>query len=197
MLLRLQKGLSKADLDSITGLCTGLGYRTQFLGGRDDLLELSGAGKPEHRSQLEDVTGVVAVLESGEARERSLRTPGMPDTVVAVREARFGGGNISLIAGPCAVEDPTRLLEIAGSVRRAGAVLLRGGAFKPRSSPYSFQGLGQEGLDHLQHVKAETGLGVVTEVLDPREVQAVADVADMFQIGARSMTNFALLKEIG
>jgi 3-deoxy-7-phosphoheptulonate synthase len=197
MLLRLQKGLSKAALDSITRLCSELGYKTQFVGEREDLLELTGAGEPEHRSQLEDCTGVMAVHEAGDARERSLRAPGAPDTVVTVREARFGGGNLSLIAGPCAVEDPKRLLEIAQSVRRAGAVLLRGGAFKPRSSPYSFQGLGQEGLDHLQHVKAETGLGVVTEVLDPRDVEAVGAVADMYQIGARSMANFALLKEVG
>jgi len=182
-------------------LCKELGYTTRFLGGRQELLELSGPGAPDHRSRLADLAGVVRVLDVGAARELHERATGSgdtrPDTIVRIGDAVIGGGNVSIIAGPCAVEDEGRLAEIANAVRRAGATALRGGAFKPRSSPYSFQGLGAEGLAILGRVKALTGLGVVTEVLDPRDVEAVGEVADAFQIGARSMTNFALLREVG
>lgn len=197
MLLRLESNLSRRDRDSILLLCKELGYTTRFLGGRQDLLELSGPGAPDHRSRLADLAGVAGVLDAGEARELSERGPGRADTVVRIGDAVFGGGSVSIVAGPCAVEDEGRLLEIASAVRRAGATALRGGAFKPRTSPYSFQGLGAEGLAILAGVKARAGLAVVTEVLDPREVEAVAEVADAFQIGTRSMTNFALLREVG
>ncbi|HKX46681.1 MAG TPA: 3-deoxy-7-phosphoheptulonate synthase, partial [Planctomycetota bacterium] len=113
------------------------------------------------------------------------------------RGARFGGGALSLIAGPCAVEEFERLLEVARAVEAHGATLLRGGAYKPRTSPHSFQGRGEDGLRLLELARAETGLGIVTEVLDPRDVEKVAEVADVFQIGARSMANSALLREVG
>ena len=106
-------------------------------------------------------------------------------------------GAFSIVAGPCAVETPERLFEIAESVRAVGGGLLRGGAYKPRTSPYSFQGLGDRGLQLLSRVKQETGLGIVTEVLDPRDVERVAGVADMLQLGSRSMANAALLREAG
>jgi len=117
--------------------------------------------------------------------------------VVQVGAARFGGGYVSLVAGPCAVEDEERLLEIARGVRERGASMLRGGAYKPRTSPYSFQGAREAGLERLARAKLETGLAVVTEVLDPRDVEAVGAVADMFQIGSRNMTNTPLLVEVG
>jgi 3-deoxy-7-phosphoheptulonate synthase len=117
--------------------------------------------------------------------------------MIPVGNARFGAGNLSLIAGPCAVEDEERLEEIARGVLRTGAWLLRAGAFKPRTSPYSFQGIGVEGLDILDRVKASTGIGVVTEVLDPRDVERVNETADMIQVGARNMANFPLLVELG
>jgi len=197
MLLRLRRALPGTQIDSILALAKDLGYRARFLDGRREVLELEGAGRPEHRSRFEDCAGVEAVLDPGEARERHERAPGQPDTVVHVGEARFGGGNVSLIAGPCAVEGRERLLEIARAVQAAGAVLLRGGAYKPRTSPYSFQGHGEEGLELLALARAETGLGIVTEVLDPRDVPRVAEFADMIQIGARSMTNTPLLAEVG
>jgi 3-deoxy-7-phosphoheptulonate synthase len=200
MLLRLRRGLPGSQSDSILALAKELGYRARFLEGAQGLLRLDGpegTGRPEHRSRFEDCAGVEAVLDAGEARERHERAPGQPDTVVSVGEAKFGGGHVSLIAGPCAVESAERLLEIARSVQAAGAVLLRGGAYKPRTSPYSFQGKGEEGLDCLAQARAETGLGIVTEVLDPRDVERVAEVADMLQIGARSMTNTPLLAEVG
>jgi 3-deoxy-7-phosphoheptulonate synthase len=209
MLLRLRRGLSRADLDSVSLLARELGYRSRFLGGRDDLLELeridgSGSpespqshGSPDHRSRFEDLTAVRQVIDETLPSELFHKRPGVSDTVVAAGDARFGGGSLSLIAGPCAVENHQRLVEIGLGVRAAGATLMRGGAYKPRTSPYSFQGLGRDGLKILGEVRAETGLGVVTEVLDPRDLEAVVEVADMLQIGARSMTNFALLNEVG
>ncbi len=121
-----------------------------------------------------------------------------PSTVVRVGNcARIGGEAVTLIAGPCSVEGRGMLLESARAVRAAGAVLLRGGAFKPRTSPYSFQGLGELALPMLAEARRETGLGIVTEVLDPRHVELVDGVADVLQIGARNMQNFALLAEVG
>jgi len=197
MLLRLRRDLSAPQIDAIRSLAAELGYRARFLDERRELLQLDGPGQPEHRSRFEDLVGVQSVLDAGEARERHERRAGQADTQVVAQGARFGAGAIALIAGPCAVEEPERLLEIARAVQAQGATLLRGGAYKPRTSPYSFQGSREEGLEVLARVRLETGLGVVTEVLDPRDVGKVAEVADMFQIGARSMTNTPLLIEVG
>ena len=117
--------------------------------------------------------------------------------VVDVRGVRIGQGEPVVIAGPCAVESFDQTLAVARAVREAGLELLRGGAFKPRTNPHSFQGLGQEGLEVLDEVRRLTGLGIVTEVLDPRLVERVASTADMLQVGSRSMQNFPLLTEVG
>ncbi|GBD32154.1 Phospho-2-dehydro-3-deoxyheptonate aldolase [bacterium HR33] len=121
------------------------------------------------------------------------------DTVVKLREAAggVGDGAIHVIAGPCSVESREMILDTAESVKQAGAVALRGGAFKPRTSPYSFRGLGPQALEYLAEARARTGLPVVTEVLDTRQVEVVAQTADVLQIGARNMQNFALLSEAG
>jgi 3-deoxy-7-phosphoheptulonate synthase len=119
------------------------------------------------------------------------------DTVVNVNGIKIGGSDIVVIAGPCAVESEEQLFETARAVKRSGANILRGGAFKPRSSPYNFQGLGEEGLKLLSLIKKETGLPIVTEVMDTRQVEMVASYADMIQIGSRNMQNYPLLKEVG
>jgi 3-deoxy-7-phosphoheptulonate synthase len=119
------------------------------------------------------------------------------DSVVKVGKVRVGGGHLAMIAGPCAVESADGLDRIAGHVKRAGANILRGGAFKPRTSPYAFQGMGEDGLKILREVGDTHGMPVVTEVMDPRQVPLVEKWADMFQIGARNMQNFDLLKEVG
>jgi 3-deoxy-7-phosphoheptulonate synthase len=119
------------------------------------------------------------------------------DLVVEVSGLRFGGSDLIVIAGPCSVEGEETYLRSAKMIKAGGANMLRGGAFKPRTSPYSFQGLGREGLRILAAARKETGLPVVTEVLDVRDLDAVAEVADLLQVGARSMQNFPLLKELG
>ncbi len=127
----------------------------------------------------------------------SARQPGQATTVVQVGSVAFGGPDVVLIGGPCAVEGRDQVIRAARAVREAGGVMLRGGAWKPRTSPYDFQGLGVEGLRHLVEAREATGLPFVTEVLDPRDVELVAAQADMLQIGSRSVQNFPLLREAG
>ncbi|MGI9456145.1 MAG: 3-deoxy-7-phosphoheptulonate synthase, partial [Aeoliella sp.] len=110
---------------------------------------------------------------------------------------KIGGGHFGMIAGPCAIESAERLEAIAGDIKSAGANILRGGAFKPRTSPYAFQGLGEEGLKILRQVGDKHGLPVVTEAIDPRHVELIAEYTDMIQLGARNMQNFVLLTEVG
>ncbi len=119
------------------------------------------------------------------------------DTIIDINRIKFGGSEIVLIAGPCAVENKVQLLETARKVYSAGANILRGYTFKPRTSPYSFQGLGEEGLKYLSLARKETGLPVVTEVMDTRQMEMVCSYADIIQIGSRNMNNFPLLKEAG
>jgi 3-deoxy-7-phosphoheptulonate synthase len=118
-------------------------------------------------------------------------------TVITVGSQTIGGKRIAVMAGPCAVENKTLLIEIAKEVQNAGANFIRGGAFKPRTSPYAFQGLEEEGLRFLAEARERTGLPIVTEVMDPRDIDMIAKYADVLQIGARNMQNFRLLKEVG
>jgi 3-deoxy-7-phosphoheptulonate synthase len=118
-------------------------------------------------------------------------------TVVKVDNVSIGDNKVVVIAGPCSVESKKQIIETAKAVKDAGAAMLRGGAYKPRTSPYAFQGLGKEGLEYLAEAKQITGLPIVTEVMDTRDVELVAKYADILQIGARNMQNFSLLKEVG
>jgi len=148
----------------------------------------------EQLSRLPMVERVVPILRPYKLVSREHQPE---PVVVKVGPAEFGGVKIGVIAGPCAVESEEQLLEAAQAVKAAGAVALRGGAYKPRTSPYSFQGLGEEGLELLAKARQLTGLPVVTEVMDPRQVETVADYADALQIGARNMQNYDLLREVG
>jgi 3-deoxy-7-phosphoheptulonate synthase len=148
-------------------------------------------------TQLEGVDRVMPVLKPYKLASRefsvgntAIRLGDQADTVI-------GGREVVVMAGPCSVEGREMLFDTARAVQGAGARLLRGGAFKPRSSPYAFQGMGEEGLELLAEVRAETGMPIVTEVMDPRQVELVARYADVLQIGARNMQNFPLLSEVG
>ena len=137
-------------------------------------------------------------LENGKKGDLPLVMRGAKErTVVRVGDVLIGGGEVVVIAGPCSVESREQVLSTAQAVRRSGAVILRGGAFKPRTSPYDFQGLGMEGLRFLREAGDAAGMPVVTEVLSETELEPVAEYADMLQIGARNMQNFALLKKVG
>ena len=146
---------------------------------------------------LDNLPGVDHLIQIGKPYKMVARALHPQPTTVMVGPASVGRGLFTMIAGPCAVESEEQALEAARSARDAGATILRGGAFKPRTSPYSFQGLGERGLEILAECRRETGLPVVTEVVEPRDVELVATWADALQIGTRNMQNFALLKEVG
>jgi 3-deoxy-7-phosphoheptulonate synthase len=146
---------------------------------------------------LEGFPGVEQVLPILKPYKLVSREIAPDPTVIEVRGRRIGDGYFGLIAGPCTVEYRQQTLETARAVKEAGATMLRGGAFKPRTSPYTFQGLGLDGLRILAEARDETGLPLVTELMDPRHVEAVVETADVIQIGARNMQNFILLSEVG
>ena len=146
---------------------------------------------------LQAIPGVEQVVPILKPYKLASREFHRDDSVVEVKGVRIGGGYLGMIAGPCAIESESLLLEVGARVKEAGANILRGGAFKPRTSPYSFQGLGEQGLKILQTVGEQLGMPVVTEVMDPRQVDFVERYADMLQVGARNMQNFDLLKEVG
>ncbi|MDH4230625.1 MAG: 3-deoxy-7-phosphoheptulonate synthase [Nitrospirota bacterium] len=140
------------------------------------------------------VENVVRILKPYKLASREFRKE---NTVISVRGIEIGGKKIPVMAGPCAVENRTVLTSIAEKVKAGGAAFLRGGAYKPRTSPYSFQGLGEEGLKYLAEARERTGLPIVTEIMDPRDLEVIAEYADILQIGARNMQNFRLLLEVG
>jgi 3-deoxy-7-phosphoheptulonate synthase len=144
--------------------------------------------------ELPGVERVVPVVPGGRRVGRRFKPE---TTIVDVGGVQIGGGGLTVIAGPCAVESRDQILHAAESVKSSGASILRGDAFKPRTSPYTFQGLGKTGLELLAEARELTGLPFVAEVLDPREVDLVSSYADMVRIGARNMSNYALLKEVG
>lgn len=157
-----------------------------------------GASIPQTlRDELEHFSGVAQTLRVTSPYKLAGREIHKHDTLVDVRGVKVGGNACVVIAGPCAVESEDQLMQTAYAAREAGATMLRGGAFKPRSSPYTFRGLGETGLQLLATARAETGLSVVTEVMTPTDVDLVARYADMLQIGARNMQNYQLLEEVG
>jgi len=145
---------------------------------------------------LPGVSEIIPIRKPYKLVSREIRSE---DTIVKINDKiKIGGkSRVAVIAGPCSVENEAQIIEIAEAVKKAGATLLRGGAFKPRTSPYSFQGLGEEGLKLLAKARKKTGLPIVTELMDPRDMDAVKKYADVVQIGARNMQNFPLLKEVG
>ena len=146
---------------------------------------------------LQAIPGVERVLPILKAFKIASREFHEDDSVFDIKGVKVGGGHLMMIAGPCAIEGEAILNEIAEKVRDAGANVLRGGAFKPRTSPYTFQGLGEDGLKMLKAAGERFGMPIVTEVMDPRQIELVERYADIFQIGARNMQNFDLLKEVG
>ena len=205
MLLKLRKNLSLTDRDALMALCRDLGFVpravTGVSGGVELLdLEPSDAGELDAARTLTvlgDQYAVASIVDAGQPRERFARTPNQPDSTVRVGEAIFGGGHMSLIAGPCSVDEDDVLIDIARRAKAAGATVLRGGVHKPRTSPYSFQGLGRDGLALLGRVREEVGIAVVTEVLEPSDIEATREVSDMLQIGSRNMINTPLLRAAG
>ena len=151
----------------------------------------------DEEDAIRAMTGVENVMRIIKPYKLASREFKADNTVVEVGGRAIGGRKVQVIAGPCSVENRTMIVAIAEEVKHAGATFIRGGAFKPRTSPYAFQGLGEEGLQYLADAKAKTGLPIVTEIMDPRDLEIMVKYADIIQIGARNMQNFRLLLEVG
>lgn len=201
MIIVTTLGISDAAVDHIVAHVERAGLHVHI--SRGDERTIIGCIGDHDKLLAANVTrleGVEQVLKVGKPYKRASRAFATSATTVALGDARgtvVGGRELVVIAGPCSVEGREMLHDTARAVQAAGARALRGGAFKPRSSPYAFQGMGQEALELLAEVRRETGMPVVTEVLDPRQVELVAEHADVLQVGARNMQNFALLTELG
>jgi len=199
MIVEMKKGATVEEVRSVVERANSLGLKTQLnLGTDKTIIALLGG----HTGQI--ATEVFAVLPSVETVTRIMKPYKLvsrefksEDSVVTVKGVPIGGKRVIVMAGPCAVETKEQLFEAAQAVKSAGASVLRGGAFKPRTSPFSFQGLGQEGLELLASARREFNMPVITEVVDPHDVSLVARYADILQVGSRNMQNFALLSAIG
>jgi len=198
MLVVMKKGSTPADLAGVIGKITQSGLAGHISQGVErTVIGVVGQTYPELRDILEFLPGVEEVIPISKPYKLSSREFQHEDTRIKVGDVVIGGEELVIIAGPCAVETESQVLATAKAVKEAGANILRGGAFKPSTSPYQFRGLGKEGLEILALARTETGLPLITEVLTPNDVELVARYADILQIGARNMQNFALLDEVG
>ena len=199
MMIVMKEGATQAEVDAVVRRVESVGAHAHISAG--ELVTVIGAiGDREHVANLglEGAPGVdhlVPILKPYKLASAQYRQG--ERTVLEIDGRRIGGEHFATIAGPCTVESREVLLDAARTVRDAGAQFLRGGAYKPRTSPYSFQGLGEAGLRLLAEAKAETGLPIVTELMDVRDLEAVLEVADVVQLGARNMQNYTLLTEVG
>ena len=198
MIIILKSDASDEQVDHVVERVESLGLSAHLSRGTHrTIIGVIGDEDKLRTEPLLAIPGVEEVVPVMPAYKLASREAHPEPSVVDVGGVAVGAGNIGLIAGPCAVEGIDRMRAIAESVRDAGANILRGGAYKPRTSPYSFQGLGEDGLKILRDVGDEFGLPIVTEITDPRNVELVTQYADMLQIGARNMQNFVLLTEVG
>lgn len=197
MIVVMAHKASKIEIDRVLVKLEGAGFHIHLSRGVErTIIGAIGDKTRLHDLAVEAMPGVEKVVPILQPYKLVSKAYMDGPTVVKVGNVEIGGDTIQVMAGPCAVESREQLLEAAEIVRRAGATLLRGGAFKPRTSPYSFQGLEQKGLELLAEAREKTGLRIVTEVMDPRNLDMVAEYADMLQIGARNMQNFFLLREV-
>ncbi|MBU1146853.1 MAG: 3-deoxy-7-phosphoheptulonate synthase [Candidatus Omnitrophica bacterium] len=198
MIIVLRPDATKKDIDHLLAKVKKLGLKTMVSRGVErTIVGVIGEEDVLRVQPLEAFPGVEKVMSILKPYKLVSREFKGKNSIVDIDGIKIGGKKIVIMAGPCSVESLDGLMAIGKSVKKAGALVLRGGAFKPRSSPYSFQGLGEEGLEYLQEVKQKTGLKIVTEVMDTRDVGLVERYADILQVGARNMQNFNLLKEVG
>jgi 3-deoxy-7-phosphoheptulonate synthase len=199
MLVVMKHDATKADVDRVCAWIKDRGYTAQPMpGAQRTAIGLVGNDGRVDGSPLMDFDGVAEVIYVSNPYKQVSREWKAENTIVELAPGvRFGRQDVPVIAGPCSVESEEQILATARAVKAAGATALRGGAFKPRSSPYSFQGLGKKGLELLALAKKETGLAIVTEAMDDEGAELVAQYADCIQIGARNMQNYSLLKRVG
>lgn len=198
MIIVMSANANARQISDVIARIRAMGYDVHLSHGKErTIIGVIGRGTPIDRDQLSLMSGVQQVMPVTHPYKIASREFHPDDTLVPLNGIEVGGPNLAIIAGPCSVESREQIVETAHAVKEAGATALRGGAFKPRTSPYSFQGLGEEGLRYLAEAREATGLPVVTEVMDPALVPLVCDYADVLQIGARNMQNYALLHAAG
>src|SRR5512133_2147878 len=197
MIISMSENATEAEISHVIARVEELGYKAHVTRGEEKTIVAAvGSGRREELEALSAAAGVERLIPIAHPFKLVARQGRNARTVVSVGDVRIGGEEIVLIAGPCSVESREQLFETAHAVRDAGATMLRGGAYKPRTSPYEFQGLGVDALKLLREASDETGLPVVTEVLGTDDVDLVAEYADILQLGARNMQNFSLLRRI-
>ncbi len=197
MVVVMQERATEAQIELVVARLVEMGMDVhRSTGVTRTVLGAVGQGQPDPRL-IEIMDGVHEVLRISSPYKLASRTFKPEDTVIAVGDTRIGGDEVIVMAGPCSAESEKQVRTTAAAVRRAGATLFRGGAFKPRSSPYSFQGLGEEGLRLLRDAARAESMGLVTEVMDTSQIELIGKYCDIFQVGARNMQNFTLLRELG
>jgi 3-deoxy-7-phosphoheptulonate synthase len=198
MIIIMKHDASASQVDQMVAHIHALGMKTHLSRGEErTIIGLVGDERPiepEHLEAFDGVERVVRVLHPFKLASRDFHPA---DSIIKINGVSVGGNQVVIMAGPCSVESREQLMETAAAVKEAGAHILRGGAFKPRTSPYAFQGLGLMGLELLREAREKFNLPIVTEVMSPQEVTLVAQYADVLQIGARNMQNFALLRAVG
>ncbi|MCB0169413.1 MAG: 3-deoxy-7-phosphoheptulonate synthase [Anaerolineae bacterium] len=198
MIIIMDSEATPFQIDNVIAEAEGYGWQTHLSqGSGNTVIGLQGNGQPLDLFKVGQMPGVRETMAITQQFKLASRTFSPEDTTFKVRDVTVGNNELVVIAGPCSVESREQLLETAHAVKEAGATMLRGGAYKPRSSPYSFQGLGETGLKLLAEAREATGLPVVTEVMSPTKVALVAVYADVLQIGARNMQNYDLLNAVG
>jgi len=198
MIVVMKTGCSQDEISHVTKRIEDIGLKAHISKGIEHtVIGVLGKVFPELRDTLELLPGVDQVIPVSKPYKLASREFHPQDTIVKLNGVAIGGNEIVVMAGPCAVESEEQLLATARAIKAAGATVLRGGAFKPRTSPYQFRGLGESGLKILAEVGEETQMPIITEVMAPNDVDLVAKYADILQIGARNMQNFILLDEVG
>ena len=198
MVIVMRAGASQKEIDAVAARVKADGFGTQLVQGTErTIVCVLGDGRPVDQHKYDVMAGVEKTTRILQPFKLTSRTASAGDSTLQLNGARIGDKQIVVMAGPCSIESRTQMLEPAHAVKEAGAVALRGGAFKPRTSPYSFQGMGEEGLQILAEAREQTGLPVITEVMSSEQVPIVTKYADVLQIGARNMKNYELLRSVG
>ncbi len=198
MIIVMSSQATEEQVESVIEKVHSYGLRTHpIYGVQKTVIGIVGDDKTRVVENMQGLPGVESIIPILQPYKFAGREAHPDPTIIDVRGVKIGGVDVTVIADPCAVENEKQLMEIAPSVKKSGARVLRGGAYKPRTSPYSFQGLGEEALKLLARARDETGLPIITEITDPRNVELVCEYADILQVGARNMQNFVLLTEVG
>ena len=198
MILTLKKGTSEKEIERISNKIKEIGFTPYLLKGvSETIIGVIGDNAILKKDIFESMDSVAFITQISKPYKLASREIKSENSIIDVDGVKIGGDKITVMAGPCSIENRDMMLDIAKETKDAGASILRGGAFKPRTSPYSFQGLGEEGLKYMKEAKEITGMPIVTEIMNANQADVIAKYADMMQIGARNMQNFDLLKVVG